>query len=241
MGQEFKTIMSYIEKMKSHYFFALSAFHVYETLNELLAPNTVGQETAEKNVVVINNYKNFFLPSKEALRVYFFLELAKLFDTVDDSLHITKLVNYTQSNLSKLKVEDFAKHDQNRELFDNLVKSYRCISWDDLKEVKAEIDKNKEIIEKLKTYRDQYLAHDDRIKDEVSITGEEVFTLFSVLKKILNLFSSKLDSSTTIYQNAEEYTKIDTKRVIDHLKRFEPYRLKEIKEHYQKELKKYKQ
>lgn len=218
--------------MKSRYFFALSAFHVYETLNELVEPNKVGQKTAEKNIVVVDNYKNFFLPSKEALRIYFFLELAKLFDTADDSLHITKLVNYTQSNLPKLKVEDFIKHNQNRKLIDNIVKNYRGISRSDLKGIKAEINKNKKIIEKLKTYRDQYLTHDDRIKEEVSITGKEVFALFSILKKILNLFSSKLNSSTTIYQNAEEYTKIDTTRVIDSLNKFEPYRLKEIKEHY---------
>jgi len=240
MSDEFNITISYIEKMKSRYFHALSAFHIYETLNELLAPNIVSQDVAEKNVVVIRNYINFFLPSKEALRIYYFLELAKLFDTADESLHITKLINYTQINISKLKAEDFKKYNQNRELVDDLVKSYQGINHDDLKNVKAELDKNKEIIEKLKTYRNQYLAHDDKTKDEVTITGEEVYKLFSMLKKILNLFSAKLDSSTTIYQSAEEYTKTDTKRVIDHLKRFEPYRLKEIDEECKKELEKYK-
>lgn len=239
MSQEFNTTISYIEKMKSRYFFALSTFYVYEALREILAPNIVGQEVAEKNVEVFKKFNEFFDPSKEALRIYFFLELAKLFDVSDQSLHITKIINYTQSNIAKLTANDFVEYNQNREFINSLIENYRGVKHDDLMVIKSEIEKNKDIIEKVRTYRDQYLAHDDIKKVEVNITGEEIRILFSVLEKILNMFSSKLISTMSIYDHVERDAKDQTMRIIDHLKRFESYRLKEIDEKYKKDLAKY--
>lgn len=239
MSQEFNTIISYVEKMKERYFFALSTFYAYEALREILAPNIVGQEVVEKNVEIFKKFNEFFGPSKEALRVYFFLELAKLFDVSDQSLHITKVINYTQSNIAKLTASDFTEYNQNREFIDSLIENYQGVKHDDLVIIKSEIEKNKDIIEKVKTYRDQYLAHDDIKKVEVNITGEEIRILFSVLEKILNTFSSKLISATSIYNHVETDAKGQTMRIFDHLKRFEPYRLKEIDEKYKKDLEKY--
>lgn len=230
MSNEFNTTILYIKKIKSRYFHALSAFHIYKTLNELLAPNIVGQDVAEKNSAVMQNLKDFFMPIKEALRVYFFLELAKLFDVSDQSLHIARIINYTQSNIAKLTANDFAEYDQEREFLDNLIKSYQGISNNDLLILKSEIEKHKNVIEKVKTYRDKYLAHDDTKKVEVSITSEEIQILFSVVEKILNIFSSKLNSTTFLWDHVEKNTKEQTEIIIDHLKRFEPYRLKEIDE-----------
>lgn len=230
MSQEFETAILYIEKMKSRYFHALSAFYVYKTLDDLTIPKVAGEEIAEQNSTIIKSYINFFMPSKEALRVYFFLELAKLFDIAEQSLCITKIVNYAQSNAPKLKVKDFAEYNQNREFVGDLSNIYQGMSNDDIKEIQDEVNKNKDVLKRLKDYRDQCLCHDDISKDEINITGDEIIILFSVLKKILGLFSSKLDFLTTLYGNAEKTTKIDTERIIDHLKRFEPYRLKEIDE-----------
>ena len=222
--------------MKKRYFFALSAFYAYEALMEIIAPNIAGQDFAEKNVKVFNTFNNFFGPSKEALRVYFFLELAKLFDVSDQSLHVTKIINYTKNNIDKLTVSDFVEYNQNRNIIDSLIKSYQGINHNDLLIIKSEIEKNNNIIKKVKTYRDQYLAHDDIKKVEVNITGEEIRTLFSVIEKILNMFSSKLISATSMYDRVEGNAKDETKRIFDYLKRFEPYRLKDIDEESKKEL-----
>lgn len=240
MSTEFNKTILYIKKMEDRYFFALSTFHAYEGLKELLAPNIVGQEAAEENVKIFKRFNNFLNPSKEALRVYFLLELAKLFDISDQSLHITKIVNYTQSNISKLTVNDFVEYSQDREFLQDLIKNYRGLKNDDLLSIKSEIEKNEDIINKIKNYRDQYLAHDDTKKIEVSITKEEIMALFNLIEKILNIFSLKLISSTSMYDHVERDAKNQTKMLIDHLKRFEPYRKKEIEDAYQKELEKYK-
>lgn len=240
MSHEFTTIISYIEKMESRYFSALSAFYVYEALREQIAPNIVGQKVAEENVKILSTFNEFFGPSKEALRVYFFIELAKLYDISDESLHLTKIFNYTESNISKLTVDDFTEYHQNREFIDSLIDEYQGIKHEDLASIKSELEKHEDIIKKVKIYRDQYLAHDDIKKDLVNITGEEIRILFSVLEKILNMFSAKLASSTSIYNHVERNAKGETEMLVDHLKRFEPYRIKEFRKEMEKERKKYK-
>jgi len=231
--------MDYLKKLQNRYFFTLSAFYAYEGLMELSATNIIGKEEADKNVEEMNKFNNFFGPSKEALRVYFLLELAKLFDASDQSLHIDKIINFTQSNIGRLSASDFAEFSQDRQFVEELVKNYRGINNDDLQHIKSLISQHANTIQDLKTYRDKYLAHDDLIKVDVKLTQENIKSLFEVIKKVLNLFSSKTDHSTTMYNHIEDRSKDETKRIIEHLRRFEPYRLKEIEEQYQKELESY--
>jgi len=79
MSKEFKTLFDYLKNLQSRYFHALSAFYVYEGLLESSAPNIVGQKEAGQNVKILNQFKNFFIVSKEALRVYFFFRARKAF------------------------------------------------------------------------------------------------------------------------------------------------------------------
>ncbi len=106
MSQEFNKTIDYIKKMKDRYFFAISAFYAYEALNESLATNILDEKTLKENLKTFERFNEFLGISKEALRVYFFIELAKLFDVSDQSLHVTKIINYTQSNISRLTVQD---------------------------------------------------------------------------------------------------------------------------------------
>lgn len=230
MSREFKTLFSYLKKLQSRYFHTLCAFQVYEAIEELQTPNITGEEAYE-NVKAMNRFKNFFLSSKEALRVYFLLELAKLFDESQESLHISKIVNYAASNIRKLSKKDFLKFHKGRTFLEELFVTYKEIDREDLKEIKFKLDKHARILKKLDTYRNQYLAHDDRKKKKVKITSGEIIKLFKLVEDIFGLFSSRLDFSTTSYSHIKE-CKEDTKRVIDYLKRFESYRLKEIEAKY---------
>ncbi|KKP93280.1 MAG: hypothetical protein UR98_C0007G0012 [Parcubacteria group bacterium GW2011_GWA1_36_12] len=237
----FKNLMEYVKAMHRRYFHALSAFYVYEGLNEVIASNVIGQSLAEKNVKVISDFRNFFMPAKEALRVYFFLELAKMFDSSDQSLHINKILNITESNLKNLTVDAFKEYNENRVFTEELTAGYRGMDYGDVLLLKKMVDENKDILDKLNDYRDKWLAHDDIKKPEVpAITGEEVKKLFAVLEKILNSITGKLNSESWAYSMVEDESKYQTKLVIDHLRRFEPYRLKEIKEEIAEEMKKYK-
>ena len=101
-----------------------------------------------------------------------------------------------------------------------------------MKEIKTKTKKHEVIIKKLDDYRNQYLAHEDKQKKKVNINSGEIQELFKLIAEILNLFSSRLDFSTTAYSHVEKECKGDIKRVAEYLNRFEPYRLKEIEKKY---------
>ncbi len=239
-NNEFGTLMQRLKDMHNRYYKTIHAFYAYEALREVIAPNIVGEHMAHGNVEVFNKYKNFFLPAKESLKVYFFLELAKLFDASKQSLHINKIINFTESNIENLTVDAFQEYNQDRELVTQLIKEYKGMSHKDLTEIRNSLTKHQVVLEKLEDYRNKWLVHDDLNKPEIpSITGEEIKSLLEIIEKILNSFTGKLNSESWLYSYAEDETKSDVRLVIDHLRRFEPYRIKEIEDEYKENLKKF--
>ncbi|KKS12948.1 MAG: hypothetical protein UU67_C0036G0004 [Candidatus Daviesbacteria bacterium GW2011_GWB1_41_5] len=235
INAEFKTLMDYAKTMHSRYFHALSAFYAYESMKEVLAPNIVGQSEAEENAKTIGRYNNFFMPAQESLRVYFFLELAKMFDSSKQALHINKVLNFTASNLKKLTVNAFREYnqDQPRAFLETLFTEYKGMDHKELVDIKKMLNEHKNMLKKLDIYRNKWLAHDDKKKPELpSITGEEIKALFDVLAKMLNSITGRLNSESWTYSHTEDDVKHHVRLVVDHLRRFEPYRLKEIEEKY---------
>jgi len=232
---EFKTLMDYAKEMHHRYFRAFSAFYAYEALREVRAPNVVGQSDAEENAKTMAKYSGLFTPAEEALRVYFFLELVKMFDSSKKALHINKVLNFTASNLKKLTVDAFKEYNQNqpRAFLETLVNEYKGMDHKELVAIRKMLDEHKNTLEKLDTYRDKWLAHDDKKKPKLpSITGEELRALFDVLAKMLNSITGRLNSESWTYSRVEDDVKHHVRLVVDHLRRFEPYRLKEIEEKY---------
>src|SRR3989344_6318066 len=185
---EFRTLMEYAKEMHHRYFRAISAFYAFEALKEVRAPNIIGQSDAEKNAKTMAMYNGLFMPSEEALRVYFFLELAKMFDSSKQALHIGKILNFTASNLKKLTVDAFMEYNQSqpRAFLETLVKEYKGMGHKELVVIRKMLNNHKATLKKLDTYRNKWLAHDDVKKPKLpSITGEEIITLFEVLAKIL--------------------------------------------------------
>jgi len=232
---EFKTLMDYAKAMHRRYFHALSAFYAYEALREAVVINIVGKSEAEENAKTISNFKNFFLSAQEALRIYFFLELAKMFDSSKQALHINKVLNFTESNLKNFTVEAFKEYNQSqdRTFLEELAKEYKGMAYADLVIIRDMLKKHKSTLEKLNKYRDKWLTHDDIKKPEIPvITGEKIKDLFGMLAKMLNSITGQLNSESWMYSHIEDDVKHHVRLVIDHLRRFEPYRLKEIKEKY---------
>jgi hypothetical protein len=239
-SKEFKTLMDYTKEMHHRYFRAISAFYAYDGFREIIATNIVGQSEAEENAKTINRYNNFFGMAQESLRIYFFLELAKMFDSSKQALHIGKILNFTESNLKSLTVDAFKEYNQNqpRAFLETLAQEYKGMDHNELIKIKNTLNKHKDTIEKLDTYRNKWLAHDDIKKPELPpISGEEIKALFDVLAKMLNAITGRLNSESWGYSQVEGDVKHHVKLVVDHLRRFEPYRLKEIKEKYNIDLK----
>jgi len=142
------------------------------------------------------------------------------------------IVNFAGSNIKKLSQKDFLEFHQGRTFLSELFKQYKAMDNKDLAEIKNKISSHEKIIKKIDDYRNQYLAHEDKKKKEIIINSGEIQKLFKLIADILNLFSSRLDFSTTAWEHVEKECKGDTKRVVEYLKRFEPYRLQEIEKKY---------
>jgi hypothetical protein len=181
--------MEYTKEMHHRYFRAISAFYAFEALKEVRAPNIVGHSDAEENAKTMTKYNGLFTPAEEALRVYFFLELAKMFDSSKQALHINKILNFTARNLKKLTVDAFKEYNQSqpRAFLEMLVNEYKGMDHKELIVIKEMLNKHKTTLNKLETYRNKWLAHDDKKKPKLPlITGEEIRALFEVLSKMLN-------------------------------------------------------
>lgn len=59
MVNEFVTLQEYLKRLRTIYFNALCAFYVYETIEELRAPNIVGKEESSENVNTMNQFNGF--------------------------------------------------------------------------------------------------------------------------------------------------------------------------------------
>ncbi len=145
-----------------------------------------------------------------------------------------RTLNFTESNLKTLTVDAFKEYNQNqpRAFLETLVNEYKGMDHNDLAAIKKNLE-HKATLEKLDKYRNKWLAHDDIKKPKLpAISAEEIRALFDVLAKMLNSITGRLNSESWTYSHVEDDVKHHTRLVVDHLRRFEPYRLKEIEEKY---------
>ena len=148
-----KQFTEYLDRLKDLYQASLWSYYIYEGLEEIRAPNFVGQEEAEKNVKIWKQFNNFFTIARQATNVYFFLELTKLFDTQEQALKIAKLINIAKNNKKRLSKKNNAPG----------------LEESDLLEIDNLLEANKDLIKKLKDYRDEYICHEDINKNSISI------------------------------------------------------------------------
>jgi hypothetical protein len=75
----FKKLHEYSNQLRNRFLLVLSSNKIFNELNKMSAINIVGRKKAESNVKVFNQYRYYFLTSKEAVRCFLLIELAKYF------------------------------------------------------------------------------------------------------------------------------------------------------------------
>lgn len=216
MSQEFSELQRRIRRLRSIHQEAFCTFNVYEQLNELRAPNIVGDKKAYENAQLMTGYTGFFSVSEMALNLTFLISLAKLFDGHRDALHISKLINYAEQNQQKLTADDFKEFNEDRQYVDELVQRYEGIKRDALVDIGSRLAAVQPILQKLKDHRDKSLAHEDlhRTAAGEAITYAEVTELLDLSHDILNLLSSSTNHETTSYSMLKRQSVDDTKRLL---------------------------
>jgi len=228
METKFSKLFGYIRKFRTRYINTLSAYKIYDCFNTLAASNVISKKKANKNISILNSFKYFFQPVKEACRCYFLIELAKFFDKSTQSLTVFNILDYSEKNIKKLTKKDFLNYHKSREILPELFKSYKPLSLTDIGKLENKIDSNKIILKKLKDYRDQYLAHDDIKKIKIKLTKREIEKILNLIEKFIDFYYLKLDFASNSYINFEEKSVEETKRLVEYLQKYEGYRIKEI-------------
>ena len=179
-------------------------------------------------------YKYFFLITHEASRCFFFIELAKFFDNDKrgQSLTIKTIMEYAQKNIKSFSTKEFKIYHKERSILPELFKTYKPLMLSDIKKIERRLIRNEKIIKDLKTYRDEYLAHDDLEKTEVHINAREIKILFKIIRDTIELLYHKLEFGSNAYENYDKEPVADINRVVKDLHEHEKERIRKIKEKY---------
>lgn len=218
MANEYLEVKERLKRIESIFLNAYCEYITFNEIEKLRAPDLIGEDEASKNLELLNHYQNFFQVTIEALKMSFLTKTAKLFDTHRDSLHLDSLINFIASNKDNLTVEEFTKQNKDRPFLSELIKKYSPFTNEDILMLRTKLKEASDIRERIKTYRDKSLSHEDLKIKKVDIYRDDIDKLFKLLREILNFISNKIDFSTTTFTIAKEDCQRDVKSLIDNLK-----------------------
>jgi hypothetical protein len=227
MANEYLEVQKRLKRIESIFLRAYCEYVTFNELEKLRAPDLIGKDEASKNLELLNHYQNFFQVTIEALRTSFLTKTAKLFDTHRGSLHLDSLINFIASNKDDLTVEEFIKQNKDRPFLSELIKKYSLFTNDDILMLQTKLKEASDIRERVKTYRDKSLSHEDLKIKKVDIYRDDIDKLFELLREILNFISNKIDFSTTTFTLAEEDCQRDVKSLIDNLRLGYNYKIRQ--------------
>lgn len=151
----------------------------------------------EDNVNLINKYYlAFYSTIKESLRVNSILEISKIFDK-NSWIRFDKLINLLKQYNKSLTWESFKKINKDRIFVDELKDRYQKINNEDIEKYKKILHNHEWIINDIKSYRDEYIAHDDLNKKTYNFTTKELEDLLKWIEEITNKITRKIDFSST--------------------------------------------
>ncbi len=215
--QEFTVLKERVERLRRIHLKALASFNAYEQIQEFRAPNVVGgAELAQKHAEAIGVYKGFFNTAEHALNTELHIDVAKLFDSHKDALHIERLVNYAAQNRNKISAKGLASLGEDEESSSELASVYEGLKRNDLLSIKSDLDAAKDKIKRLKDVRDKEVAHINLKKPEELdyLSYQEFVELIELSEKILNTVSSKIYSDVVWFEPYKNQVVNDTKSLL---------------------------
>ncbi|MBI4333923.1 MAG: hypothetical protein HY673_21885 [Chloroflexi bacterium] len=134
----------------------------------------------EDSAHALNDYRNFFLPARDALLKMTLMQFAKVFDRHPKTVSLSNLARAAKKNR-----ETLLPH-----ATDN-----------DLRDIEQKVDAAGELLKRLKRYRDQRLAHHDAVlAGDMRLRYGEVRKLIEETKSIYNLLSHGHEQARTMFE-----------------------------------------
>lgn len=233
--KRFEELTAVVEKLRERFLLTLASDKIFKQLSALRNSKVVGKRRAERNAKVFKNYLYFFNTIHEASRCYFLVELSKFFDPLrarNETRTIYWVLNYSERYIAHFNKNVFLSFYNEKQVKQEAFRHYIPLHLRDIKKLRRRLKIHQLKIEKLRTYRDKYLAHDDLRKQVVDLKNHEIKVLVRIIHDVIELFYNKLKFSSNSYHNFEEEPLRDLKRLFDNLAKYEVIRLEEIQKRY---------
>ena len=97
------------EVAKGRMFTAVNAYYVWKSLSNSFNVNNKGRIEAERNVGIINEYRNFFQQTLSSVYKSFVADLSVFFDSdnkYEETFSVAKLIESLGGSLSRSEIED---------------------------------------------------------------------------------------------------------------------------------------
>lgn len=151
----------------------------------------------EGSAEALNRYRGFFLPAQRSFREMALLQFSKVFDRHRGTVILPNLLRAAKANPKNL-----VPHAEG----------------DDLESLGRSIDRNRELLKRLKDYRDQRLAHhDQKATKGTSVLHENVKQLVADIIEMYNSLGNWHDGSTTLFDSmssTSEHHTAEVKRLV---------------------------
>lgn len=148
---------------------------------------------SEDEAHALNRYRGFFVPAQLSFKYMALLQFAKLFDRDSRAVSFRNLLHEVKTSQELLV--PYAEEG-------------------DLQKLEDKINADEELINHLKSFRDQRLAHhDSAISSDTSLKAGEVMQLVDDVKEIFNLLSRGHERSTTLFDSVSRDARRATSQV----------------------------
>lgn len=233
MSKQFGAALEKIKGLRTELFRAHSSFRAFEVIQEMRAPNIIGDAEASRNAKAMGSFKGFFNVTEHALNTEFLVAMAKLYDDHKGGTSIPKLIDYIRGNIKNFKLKDFVEHNKERADIEDRRLDYKEVTLGGLAEIEDELNELSVEIGKLKVLRDKRIAHlemknleelqnEEEPKDlELSqtkfndLTYEEIATLITTADLLLNKISSLINKDVAYFEPLKETVTEDSEHIIN--------------------------
>lgn len=148
----------------------------------------------EDSAHALNDYQNLFIPARDSLLKMTLMQFAKVFDRHPKTVSLRNLIGAAKKNRQTLIPYG---------------------TEDNLRDIEQKLDASEELLNQLKAYRDQRLAHHDAIiAGDMRLPYGEVKKLVEETKCMYNSLTRSHDGARTIFEILDRDVERDTSEVV---------------------------
>lgn len=233
--EKFEEIQRLFKKLSDDMCKVVESYYIWETLVFSRAIPEVGKETAERNLKIVNQYKDFFIATEHSHMDTFIVGISKFFDNDSRALSLSKLIERIKESENIITADFFKMSYPERFFPDDFQNGYKPLHEEDLEQIAELRSEQDVVIETLKTIRNKQVAHNDLelLMNKIAVQSfvpNEVKVLIEAIQVMFNKLSGRFESSSTMWDHLKSDAISDTKYVLENLERGEKVRQKEVEE-----------